>query len=90
MPDSMTEAVADRAMERARMADIKLTGNQRSELYSLGFQPGLWRGVEPFNSDEDLHFYLRHGLAVHLGAGLGYAITDAGRRSLSSEGRKDA
>jgi len=64
----------------------KLNGRHLSELRALSYQPGLWRGVEPHNSDRDLALYLAMGLIRHNGIGLGYTITNAGRAALA--GRK--
>lgn len=69
---------------------MKLTGKQKHELgqlAALGPFESLWSGVEPYNSDEDLSFYLANGLVRHRGERKGYAITDAGRAALErSEG----
>lgn len=69
---------------------VKLNGRHKSELRSLlGLRvgQGLWHGVEPHDCDEDLAFYLRHGLVMHLGKGMGYVLTTAGRAALErSEG----
>lgn len=65
---------------------MRLEGRQRAELMSLRKSPGLWSRVEPHNCDDDLAFYLRHGLVRHLGEGKGYEITHAGRRALGQDG----
>lgn len=68
---------------------MTLSGRQKSELTAIQRSPGLWSGVEPYQCDADLDFYLRHGLVRHMGAGKGYEITEIGSRALSAQERDD-
>lgn len=67
---------------------VKLNGRQKSELTALskiGPHERMWHGVEPHNCDDDLAFYLKNGLVMHLGKGMGYRLTTAGREALERE-----